>query len=101
MMCTRNSTCATVPETRVPETFPGCLHRGRKKRGTQVQLPPPLLPEGHFVWATLKNVRRSVNGSENRQFSKGQPFMSRELLIVKSAFLTGHVLQTVSMFLQN
>ena len=41
------------------------------------------------------------NGSENRQFSKDQPFMSRGLLIFKSAFLAGHVLQTVSMFLQN
>ena len=41
------------------------------------------------------------NESENRQFSKGRPFMTRGLLIEKSVFLTGHVLQTASLFLQN
>ena len=41
------------------------------------------------------------NGSENRQFSKSRSFTSRGLLIEKSVFLTGHVLQTASMFLQN
>ena len=41
------------------------------------------------------------SGSKNRHFSKDRPFTSRGLFNWKSAFLTGRVLQIVSMFLQN